>query len=297
MNVNQDNAVFTLRRFGLLLKMETLGRWKIPLVVAGCVVGGSLLLSLFLGFFHNHFDHIDFYTNLLYFPGFIFTSRVFIPFHRKEWNIPTLMLPASHFEKGLVQLLLSSVGWILYLFLVYSLFSLLATGLNLLLWNFSTPLFLLFKSGGKIILHYLVIQSLFFLGAAVFKKAAALKTLLALLGVAFLLALIGFLMVKILFPGEMGRLFREEGLSWRYGSPSDGLLTLVRILYYGVLPLFCWTTAFLRLREIEIKDGVLIKSGGSICKLSSIWRIRCSRGGGRKTSASPPSERWRRNWG
>lgn len=264
MSFNDGNAVFEPRRFGFLLKLEALKGWRPLLVVSGSVMGVFLLVSLIMGYGREHFDHISSFSNLLYIGGFIFTGRVFLTFYKKEWNIPTLMLPASLFEKGLTQLLLSTIGWVVYSLLVYTLFSLVSSGLNLLIWDFATPVFTPSRLMGKIIIHYLVIQSLFFLGASLFRKAAFFKTILSMVGLVTLLSLIFALLVKLFFWREMGFLFESgrhfEGTffsgDFHYEGDFRGWFTLAKVFYYGVMPLFCWTTAFLRLREIEVKDGV-----------------------------------------
>ena len=265
MNSNSQHPWFEPKRLGFLLKLELVKGWRALVIVAATVIGFLLLVAFIMGYLGQHMEHESSFSNFVFIGGFIFTSRAFFAFHKKEWNIPALMLPASIFEKGLTGLLLTSVGWGIYTVAVYWIFSLISSGLNLLVWDFATPFFGPSRQMGWILLHYLILQSLFFLGAALFRKAALFKTVLSMMGLMTFLGLVFMLLLRLFFWEEAGVIMemgeKEFGMKFasdpfHYQGHFRGWAVLGKTFYFGLMPLFCWTTAFFRLREIEVKDGI-----------------------------------------
>jgi hypothetical protein len=262
--VTNLNDILKPSRVGYLLRLEALRGWRNIIIISGSFLVVSLFLSVIIGYFGGTFDHEGTFSTLLFIGGIIYTSRVFSSFYKREWNVSTLMLPASLLEKWLTQLLLSTLGWVVFSLTTYLLFSLASWGLNTLLWHSSYPLFLPGAGTGELILSYLVSQSLFFLGSAVFRKAAFFKTLLSTVGILVVLGLLMFLFMRILFWEETSALFREGESYWmtinldesRYKGMVEIWEVLGKIFYYGLLPLFCWLTALVRLREVEVHHGV-----------------------------------------
>jgi len=111
---------------------------------------------------------------------------------------------------------------------------------------------------------YWVWQSIFLLGATYFHKGHFFKTILALgvLGIAF--AALGLLFVKIVFSLKYGSSLRAFDVVFSFDSllfnPATGAVgafrVLGQILYFVVLPLFCWVTAFFRVEEVQATDAV-----------------------------------------
>ena len=258
------NDTFNPSRVGYLFRLEALRGWRNILIISGSFLAVSLFISVIMGYFGGTFDHEATFSTLLFIGGIIYTSRVFSSFYRREWNVSTLMLPASLLEKWLTQLLLSTLGWVVFSLVTYLLFSLASWGLNLLLWQNRIPLFLPGAGTGELILSYFVSQSLFFLGSAVFRKAAFFKTLLSSVGVMVALGLLMLLFLRIIFWEEMSGLLQEGEEFWislnldesRLQGPAEVWEVLGKVFYYGLLPLFCWFTALVRLKEVEVNHGV-----------------------------------------
>lgn len=262
--MNRVNDTFNPSRVGYLFRLEALRGWRNILIISGSFLAVSLFISVIMGYFGGTFDHEGTFSTLLFIGGIIYTSRVFSSFYRRDWNVSTLMLPASLLEKWLTQLLLSTLGWVVFSLVTYMLFSLASWGLNLLLWQNRIPLFMPGAGTGELILTYLVSQSLFFLGSAVFRKAAFFKTLLSTVGIMVVLGLLMLLFLRIFFWEESSALLREGESYWMTLNPDEGRFmgparvweVLGKIFYFGILPLYCWLTALVRLKEVEVNHGV-----------------------------------------
>src|SRR4051794_28226809 len=97
---------FDIKRFGMLFKKHTLEHGKTYLLSAGVLTGIMFLTLGFMSYSSNgHLrinEQIPVFVFLSIIAGGIFTSIVFTELGDKSKAIPTLMLPASHFEKYLV---------------------------------------------------------------------------------------------------------------------------------------------------------------------------------------------------
>jgi hypothetical protein len=191
--------------------------------------------------------------------GATVASRAFRELHDRTRNESFLLLPASALEKTLARLLLITVGFFVYLLVFATAVSLLSETLNLLAFGERNEFFQPFdRRIGLLIGHYIVLQSLFFLGAAWFRRAHFWKTALAIIAILFayfaLAAVLGFLLFRSYVDG--------------YGMTFDGGVFLASIplldfganaakfAYYFVLPPFCWFVAWLRVRETQVSYGV-----------------------------------------
>jgi hypothetical protein len=107
--------------------------------------------------------------------------------------------------------------------------------------------------------HFLVGVSLYFLGAAWFRKLHFLKTALTLTALPIMLSCFAAAVAWMVFKGTSG-FHLGEGEVYNFYVANrglfDGLLTTLKILYYVGLPLFCWYVAWLRVKETEVSHGV-----------------------------------------
>jgi hypothetical protein len=191
--------------------------------------------------------------------GLIATSRVFRDLHDKTRNEAYLLLPASILEKTLARLLSVTLIFILSLLVLTFVLSLAIEAFNGLFARQNNALFNPFDAQvWKAIVQYLVIQSYFFLGAAWFRRTQFIKTLLAII-VAFASLCFIVLASMRIFLGyywwnNIGA--AAEALDLMFGSFVDGVLAIAQLVNFVVIPAVCWYTAYLRVRETQVSDGV-----------------------------------------
>ncbi len=261
---------FNVRRFGLLLKKDAFSVYRTAAVSAMAVSLVVILISL-ISVWSGDIDpafHQIFFPTILILGGFIVTSRVFIDMHSSKTIHDWMMLPASLLEKHLSRLLASTILWILGALVGYSIISLVSEGLNGLIFGRGHLLFNPFAIEiWKTIPYYLVTQSIFFLGAAYFRKNHLIKTVLILALFALVLALVIALLGRVVFWDYFSGFFipKESMRIGTTGGPAQGaqiesflqvMSVIGKTLYWGILAPFCWFLSYLRIREQEVRYAV-----------------------------------------
>lgn len=274
------NRYLSFPRLGRLLKKDLTEGYRTIFVVVGAVTG-VLLLNYLLGAVsdpnnlhgssivphsgENSTMHMVYFTLVLLIGGLIISSRSFMELHTKTRNHDWLILPASTFEKFLSRLLMASVGVGVGAVVYFFLFSLLASGLSALLFGRPYTVFNPFDGTvWMLVLRYVVLQSVFFAGAAYFKRAHFIKTVLVLSGFAFVLLLLAAGVARLVFWREFAHMVSGTGfanfdisvLEPRLQSAGEILLLVSRILFWAVLGPVMWVFAYLRLAEAEVRNGV-----------------------------------------
>ncbi len=274
------NRYLSISRLGRLLTKDLTEGYRTIFVVVGAVTG-VLLLNYLVGAVsdanslhgggivphsgENSTMHMVYFTLVLLIGGFIISSRSFMELHTKTRNHDWLMLPASTFEKFLSRLLVASVGVGVGSVVYFFLFSLLAGGLSALLFGRPYTIFNPFDGTvWMLVLRYVVLQSVFFAGAAYFKKAHFIKTVLVLSGFGFVLLLLTAGIARLVFWREFAHLVSGAGfanfdmsvLEPRLQSAGEIFLLVSRILFWAVLAPVMWVFAYLRLAEAEVRNGV-----------------------------------------
>lgn len=226
-------------------------------------VGGALILRL-TGMPPTPGDgYLSNFSIFLFLGGFITTSIIFSQdmFSRigqHNW----LMLPASRFEKFMAKSLLTAIAYPIALGVLFTVTSLLTEALALLL--FANP-FEMFnpisKHVGLLMLHYVATQSIFLLGATYFRKNHFVKTVLSLGIIGIILGVLATIFVRIFFaPYFTGPFGFHVSIDPSWMNNHQSLITVGRwignILYWAALPLFCWFTAYLRVKEVQSTDAI-----------------------------------------
>lgn len=203
----------------------------------------------------------DYFIPGLFITGIIASGTAFKDFRTKEKTMSYIALPATAFEKLLSMLLLTTVGFIILYIAAFYLFSLLVILMNISLFGNEIILYNVFSAGiFQVLGEYIFIQSIFFAGAAAFRKLPLFKTLLAITIFGFIIALFTGTISFILFPEEAtsysnvtyGFGFNQSGF-FMNGSVYDGsfldiLYTIIKYIFAPVL----WTVAFFKLKEKEV---------------------------------------------
>ena len=236
-----------LKRWKILLISATVG----TLVVLICGIAASQRTGMIL--------HQLLYPLFLFGSGFIVTTRAFQELDDAKAAGTWLMIPASTFEKFSSRLFLTSIGYVAGSMLVYFMVAVISKGLNQMIFEFSHPLFNPLDPWVRYnAALYLVLQSLFLVGAIYFRRFAYVKTILflSLLSLVFLIGL--FVMSKWILGDNIRALLSGEYLiSWELlsmqwaGQIRDALLFWIKIGFWGVLAPLCYVITYFRLREIE----------------------------------------------
>ena len=189
--------------------------------------------------------------------GLLFAQDMFSRIGQHNW----LMLPATALEKFLAKALASAFFYPIALTGVFIISSLVIEGLTALLFGSPFDIFNPFDaSTGLMLLHYLVIQSVFLLGATLFRKVHFVKTVLSAASIAVILSIIGGVFMRIVFAPYFTGMFVLD-ISFTGDMPDApvlfrGLWIYMQILYWAVLPVFCWITSYIRVKEVQSTDAV-----------------------------------------
>lgn len=261
------NNIISLRRLLYLLKRDILSNINTTLIVFGAVTAVIYLISALTAYNHAPSGQLYFtlFTNLLFAGGLIVTSMIFKEMHRKETAQNYLLLPASNFEKFFSRLLISTIGFALITLIGVTAISYLSEGVNTLLFKRHNVLFNPFsKIVWTLMAHYMVAQSIFFLGAVYFRKYHFIKTINIIFLVQISIAIITALFARIVYFDMFDGFFRigDTNLLIQLGklpfnsSSFTNLIKTLKILYWLVpAPLF-WTISYFRIKEVEVKNAI-----------------------------------------
>jgi hypothetical protein len=245
------NERLSLQRFAWLLRNEAWRNYRSWAFVSGTVALLALLLSA-LGALDGNVGN-DFYQTLfiatLFAWGTTATSQVFADLHGRGTNAAFLLLPASALEKTAARLVVHTVALFLYLLVLTSVLSLVLEGINAMLFGVRRELFSPFdRAAWSIAPHYLAVQSLFFLGAAWFRKLQFVKTVATVLAIAIGWSLVVAAVALAFRSFTPGQFFLND--------PTDWLIDTAPTVYHVVLPIFCWFVAWLRVTEAQVSHGI-----------------------------------------
>lgn len=261
------NQVFDFRRLNHLARRDFINDWR-GLAVASGAVGGTLFVgSMIEAFFDRQAvaDYSSFLTGTLVIWGIIAASLVFKDLHDKNKNEYYLLLPASTVEKTLVGLLNVSVFLPLYILVLITMTSLISEGAKAIFFKTGfTPLNPVLGDHFKVIGYLIIAQSVFFLGAAWFRKAHLVKTVLSLILFSIALGFIGAFAFRIIFASYFEGFFNpvmtdfnpEDLINVQFPFLLKTLGIIGKVTFYGLLAPFCWVVAWLRVKETQSCDGV-----------------------------------------
>lgn len=248
------NDQLSLQRLAWVLRADVLRNYRSWLVATGTAAMVALAISLFGAYDRNvgnEFYYVLF-SVALFGAGPLLTSQIFADMHGRATNTALLLLPASALEKTLSRLLLMTVGFVAYLAVFTMVLSWVLEGINAVAFGVSRELYTPLEGGWVILPHYLVVQSLFFLGAAWFRKLNYIKTIGSLLLIACGLGAVLVGVALVIRAGYLDDGFRIND----FDTPFDALTNIARIAYYFALPAFCWFVAWLRVTEAQVSHGI-----------------------------------------
>lgn len=206
---------------------------------------GVIFLLCLINFQNIFFSDLNSYLIILFIAGLSLTGIAFTDLHERSKANLFLMLPCSNVERLLSKWFLTSfilVGVSLILFILASTVSHLIS--HILLNANSKTLSLFDASLWFGIKNYLIIQTVFLLGAVVFEKYSFVKTVITI-GL-FSLSLFGIFLLMVWW-------MFSSGYSGTKLLPfSSAFLNSGNYFYQLVLAPFCLYVAYLKIKEYEL---------------------------------------------
>jgi hypothetical protein len=255
-------TTFRLERFFNVLKRDLFFQYKGAIITISIILGIYFLAEL-ISFATSGSTEVFMFVNGLFIAGIIATSVSFNEFHDKTTGVSALSYPASTAEKFLSKWSITTVVYIVAALVIYFVFSAFMKGVFTLIFGHGPSLFnpLDFRIW-QALAGYLWVHSVFFFGAAFFKKAAFIKTLLAVILTAIVIAIFAGLVVGAMFFGvirdvivnaawgDFSLSIAQVPVMLRFGGFLE---TLSTILFGYCLPIALWVLSYLRFREIEVR--------------------------------------------
>lgn len=256
------NQVFAVERLALLMRADLVARYRTVLIIMGTVTVLVLVQGMLTANSLTPLKNIfgPWFFGMLFVWGPIAASLSFRELHDKSSNEAYLLLPASALEKALARLLLVTVVLAVFVVVFLYLLGWLNALLNLVVFGQSVPMFSLADfARPRLWSTVLVVQSVYFLGAAWFRKSHFVKTTFAFVLIALALGLVGSGLFWLFFGADTLRSFAAATHRDVYAA-NEGLFRLLEwlgpVLYFYVLPVFCWWVAWLRVKETQVSYGV-----------------------------------------
>jgi hypothetical protein len=258
------SEIFNLRRLWLLLRGDFVADWRVDLIVCGTLTAVMLIVSMITVLQGGETEafYLSWYFGGLFIWGPIAASFSFRELNDKARNEAYLLLPASALEKVVARLLQATIVFFVFLVIFMTVASALIESINWLVFGRRNGFFdASHEAVWAPVGHSLVVVSLYFLGAAWFRKLHFLKTALTLTALPIALSCFAALVAWMVFESSNGFRFTVgEGEAYNFYVAHkglfDALLATLKILYFVGLPLLCWYVAWLRVKEAEVSHGV-----------------------------------------
>lgn len=254
---------FDLNRFTLLFKKHTSEHIAAYSMSTLALFGFLFACVLFFSTSRNSLVAVNFQRDIFFFflwtSGCIFTSNVFADLGNNKKASAILMLPASHFEKFLVNWIYSYLIFqvvfvgVFYLVLFISSSLVHFQGKEYQIYNLAKDL----RATSWIFLSYMVLHAISFAGSVYFKKLHLIKTAIAFFALFAIVVPLNeplmelFLNRDVAAPMPFFRIIIEENnnifrLDLR--KSQKVFLMLIPVVLAGMV----WTTTYFRLKEKEI---------------------------------------------
>ncbi len=254
------NEIFSPHRLGLLLRNDAIAAYRSLFIVSATLAGIIFIIALLTrGSASGNDDfYLAWFIVMLLTWGPIAASRSFRELHDKTKNEAYLLLPASTLEKTIARLLSATIFFLVYLLILISFTSVVVETLNKIFFGQQNQLFHPFDPRiGALLSHYVILQSVYFLGAAWFRKTHFIKTTFAITIACIGLTVLAMMIIRLVLVPSFGDL--EMGIDSLY-TLYHGLIGAAQVglnaLYFVGLPVMCWFVAWLRVRETQVSDGV-----------------------------------------
>ena len=244
---------FNVDRFLKQFKWDVLQNYRF-LYIGYLVLIGFMMLQT--AFDYNAGSGLFGFT--LFIGGLIFTSTVFDEMNHPQPKQFYLTTPSSHLEKFGSKLLLSTIVYTVLTMVLFVVISFVTTTLIELRTGRDLEYFNpFFGENIEIIKSYLIIQSIFLLGAVTFRQVSFLKTLAIIIGIGFVLSSIsltigiGSLIQYFPWKGDIDVNMTDIDKDGIEGT-MDVFLKVVYWLYLLLLAPLMWLISYFKLTEKEV---------------------------------------------
>jgi hypothetical protein len=210
--------------------------------------------------------YMSWYGKLLFIGGFIITSITFAQsMHSKSRQHAWFMLPVHAYEKLAAKIIYLGILYPIALILFFTLSSLVVEGTAALIFGRTVAFFHPYSlEVWKTTANYLVLQSIFLLGAAYFTSAHFIKTVLTIILVSMSFGLFAMLLFRVVytpyFPAAFTNPYFMDQAALVISNDTVPLVTLLERIstfaYWILAAPFCWTVTYFRIREKEATDAV-----------------------------------------
>jgi hypothetical protein len=245
------NNIFDSNRLMNFIKRQAVLNAPPILIAAGAVFGTMLIVSILVGYYGNGPEDmqgvLNFFVVIFFLGGFILTSNIFSELHTPQKSYFYLTLPVSTAEKLIGSWILTSPVYVVVFSIVAYLIYLVPT---IMVGNaYRVPAFFnqnTFQAIGS----YMVIQTVFFLGAAYFRKYNFLKTVLSIFLFQILIGLYAGLLFWLLFGG--GNINDRDMDSGFKGTIENIVPQLAHVFFWYILGPFLLVISYFSLKEREV---------------------------------------------
>ncbi|RDV11046.1 hypothetical protein DXT99_25595 [Pontibacter diazotrophicus] len=246
------NTELNFKRLGFFLKRQLYLNFSSMWIAIGAILGLLLIISALFAYFNDNPDIVlnlrNLYLVVYMLGGYIFTSKVFDEMHAPQKSYMFLTLPVSAAEKLLAAWFITSPVYVVVAGLVMVLLSFISASLA---GNVEAFPYLFDETFFNCVGVYMVTQAVFFLGATTFRSNNFLKTVLALIVVALLIAAYTGLLGYILF-GNSGMRF-EEGKANEFEKTAEFVTnTVIPFLFWFVFAPFLLLVSYFKLKERQV---------------------------------------------
>lgn len=246
---------FEISRFWFLLRLELFKARK-GLVLLFVITFGMLffvgfLLDILVETTRIFDSHEVNYASSLLIGGFVLSSLAFSDLGNPLKRLQFLTLPVSTLERVLCMWLLTSIGWVLFFTITYTLYTLALNPIGHMIFKFikikSFDPFNDFSISA--IKYYMILQGIFLMGAAYFRGYVLPKVMFTLVIVAFSFGVLVFISLKDIFMSEHSCKGFECELVTEIGSHQ--IWVILKSLFWYVLAPLTWVLTYLGIREQE----------------------------------------------
>ncbi len=248
---------FSLQRFALLIKryaMFNLKSWLIGLgALAGVLIVVSALTIIFSAEVYRISGMVALGHVIIFTGGLLLASMAYNEIHTPAKSQFYLTLPATTAEKLFSHWIVTSVIFVVLANVLLSAVLFLTSGIAFLALSVPIETFNPFTTENlRIMSIYLVVHSIFFLGALYFRKNNFLKTILSLFVIQIVLNTFLFLLVYLVvgkegFQGDM----QHVNINLNHFA-TETFPLLMKIFFFGILGPFCLIVSYFRLKEREV---------------------------------------------
>lgn len=248
---------FSMKRFLLIMNRYVTFNLKTWIIALGALMGIIIIVGLLNVYFSdgiNILEPISVLAAVLVMTcGFILTSMTYSELHTPAKSQFFLILPATTSEKLFAHWMVTAVVYILIANLLVSLSVLIYTGISMVLWNSNFVFFNPFTIQNLELMGiYIVVQSVFFLGAIHFRKNNFMKTILSVFVIGTIINII-IVAISYLFVGNTNIEMSGDMANPELTHFIENVIPLAgKIFFYGLLAPLCLLVSFYKLKEREV---------------------------------------------